>query len=116
MQVVWGVCRPDSSGPTSAAAVEPLARLSLPPSKHRWVTAATLLPLMPTVSPEPRDSETAAASTTTSIESSSCWLVCGDRKGSLHVYQTDLNAPCKSTDESEKPANKVSNIVFGERK
>ena len=78
------------SGSTIAA--DPLVCMSLPPSKHRWVTAAILL-----CSPSPLDSANSSAaisSVITAGEDSSLphhWLVCGDRKGSLHVYQTNLS-------------------------
>lgn len=50
-----------------------LASLSLPPSKHRWVSAVTVLSDVPT--PD--------AHTT---------VICGDRKGSVHVYHCTFGA------------------------
>ena len=94
-QVVWKVCK---SGPTIA--VDPLVRMSLPPSKHRWVTTALLLrsPLESSSSSTAITAAstvaTAASTVATAGEDSSLpfsWLVCGDRKGSLHVYQTNLS-------------------------
>ena len=52
-----------------------LASLSLPPSKHRWISAVTILSNMP----KP-DSHTAVT------------CICGDRKGSVHVYHCTLQA------------------------
>ena len=96
-QVVWKLCR---SGPNVAA--DPLVCMSLPPSKHRWVTSALLLRL-PTTSLDSVSSTDALTTTDSAavipVEDSSLspyWLVCGDRKGSLHVYQTNL-----STKENE---------------
>ena len=88
-QVVWGVHR---SG--STAAVDPLVYLSLPPSKQRWVTTAILLhsPTLPLDSVSFSNDLTTADSTATEDSSlSPHWLVCGDRKGSLHVYQIILS-------------------------
>ena len=87
-QVVWKVCK---SGPTIA--VDPLVRMSLPPSKHRWVTTAILLS-SPLESSSSSAAVTAASTVATAGEDSSLshhWVVCGDRKGSLHVYQTNLS-------------------------
>lgn len=47
--------------------ISSLASLSLPPSKHRWISAVTLLSSVPKT-----DSHTT--------------VICGDRKGSVHVY------------------------------
>ena len=94
LQVVWGVSRPVPTAQSSA--VNPLFRLSLPPSKHRWVTTATLVQ----ASPDGPTSAAAVANTVgeSGLSSSSCWLMCGDRKGSLHVYQASLTSEvCTST-------------------
>ena len=78
VQVIWEV--PGATTPPPP----PLAHLRLPLSRHRWVTAAVLLPQL---------TETDHTDTTFSVEqnptsTSSHWLVCGDRKGSLHLFQT----------------------------
>ena len=80
MQVCWGVQEEeeeekekevDSEG--ASPALHSLACLSLPASKHRWVTAASLF--------QPPSA---------SASSSHCWtIVCGDRRGSIHVYLVD---------------------------
>ena len=97
LQVCWGVQRHDPEGGCPTA--HPLAHLSLPPSKHRWVSAATLLP-----SPPPTESHTPLAESGSSF----CWVVCGDRKGSLHLYLTDLQAPENEAAIATLPGEKVS--------
>lgn len=74
--------------PEATVVVEPLVCMSLPHSKHRWVMTATLVH-SPIISSLDSVGSTAVTSTTLS----SYWLVCGDRKGSLHVYQTNLKPP-----------------------
>lgn len=53
--------------------ISSLVLLSLPPSKHRWISAVTILSNVP----KP-DSHTA--------------VICGDRKGSVHVYHCMFEA------------------------
>lgn len=88
--MVWGIVGPSVKEPNPLSTiVEPLAHLSLPLSKHRWVTSTILL-----------HSPTASVNTTASEPTSSpCWLVCGDRKGSLHVYQTTLTSQSSQAKE-----------------
>ena len=60
--------------------VSSLVLLSLPPSKHRWISAVTVLSNMP----KP-DSQTT--------------VLCGDRKGSVHVYHCTYE-PSKAKEPS----------------
>lgn len=57
--------------------VDSVSCLSLPPSKHRWVSAVTVLSNFN----RPESAVDAATPTT---------IVCGDRKGSVHVYHSVL--------------------------
>ena len=91
LQVIWGI--PAQSSLTTAPAVVPLVYLSLPPSKHRWVTAAILLPIL----------QSSHSSATSSTEYSSQWIVCGDRKGSIHVYQIDFHREISQVRELQYP-------------
>lgn len=82
-QVVWGIDGLSVKEPKSlSTVVEPLVHLSLPLSKHRWVTSA--IPLHSPIA--------SVNSVNTTGSDPPCWLVCGDRKGSLHVYQTNLTS------------------------
>jgi hypothetical protein len=88
VQVVWGV--PEASDLASEVAI-PLTHLRLPLSKHRWVTAAVIISSPESLSPQTSaDSGISAANDDRSccLQTESCLLVCGDRKGSLHVFQT----------------------------
>lgn len=66
-------------------AVSKLACFSLPPSKHRWVSSILVL--------QDTDGDTDTSRDDTSggeSGSRSYIVVCGDRKGSLHVYRSRL--------------------------
>lgn len=58
----WSVCEQGDEFTVSS-----VASLSLPPSKHRWISAVTLL-------------------STVLKSDSQTTILCGDRKGSVHVY------------------------------
>lgn len=96
-QVCWSVQRHDLEG--GCPTVHPLTHLSLPPSKHRWVSAATLLPSPP---------HTEDHSPLAEPGSPFCWVLCGDRKGSIHVYHTDLQALENEAAVASLPGEKVS--------
>ena len=51
-----------------------MASLSLPPSKHRWISAVSILSTLPS---------SVGSSTQTAV-------ICGDRKGTVHVYHCRL--------------------------
>ena len=86
VQVVWGV--PEASDLASEVAI-PLTHLRLPLSKHRWVTAATIISSPESLSPQTSSGISAANDDESCCQQTeSCFLVCGDRKGSLHVFQT----------------------------
>ena len=87
-------------------AVSKLASFSLPPSKHRWVSSVLVL----------QDTNTDADTSMddTSIKhnisggesgSQSYTVVCGDRKGSLHVYRSRL----RPIGQDESRSGKVTN-------
>ena len=59
--------------------IAPLVHLTLPLSKHRWIVSALVL------SPE-LDSQRHQKIVDTDLTPRPVCLVCGDRKGSLHVY------------------------------
>ena len=67
-------------------AVSKLACFSLPPSKHRWVSSVLVLP------DNFNTSEDNASSKHSGEEFGSCsyCVICGDRKGSVHVYRSKL--------------------------
>ena len=122
LQVVWGV--PADGGPASEAT--PLAHLRLPTSKHRWVTAAVILPLpdlptdtspvsvtavaetglpLPDLKATPTDTSPVCVSAVAEelgLPTDPCLLVCGDRKGSLHVFHTSPSKEVHITVEKEK--------------
>ena len=58
--------------------ISSVARLSLPPSKHRWISAVTVL----------SDFDSGSAAASNSLPTTT--IVCGDRKGSVHVYHCVL--------------------------
>ena len=86
VQVVWGV--PEATDLASEVAI-PLTHLRLPLSKHRWVTAATIISSPESLSPQTSSGISAANDDGSCCQQTeSSFLVCGDRKGSLHVFQT----------------------------
>ena len=88
--MIWGILVSDSA--TRAPSIIPLVCMTLPPSKHRWVTTAMLL------DPQLISSlNITMYSTTEDISLSSHRIVCGDRRGSLHVYQINFHTKVKVT-------------------
>ena len=59
--------------------VDSVSRLSLPPSKHRWLSAVAVLPYF--------NSNSAVNAATPHSQTA---IICGDRKGSVHVYHCVL--------------------------
>lgn len=59
--------------------VDSVSRLSLPPSKHRWVSAIAVLSYF--------NSDSAVD---VAVPHSQTAIICGDRKGSVHVYHCVL--------------------------
>ena len=57
------------------------AQFSLPPCKHRWLSAVTLAPAC-----DLKDSDSVAAENT-ALTRSAVFVVVGDRKGSLHTFK-----------------------------
>lgn len=91
--MVWGIDGSSVREPNPLSTViNPLVHLSLPSSKHRWVTSAILLPSQIT-------SVNSVVTIASEPSSSSRWLVCGDRKGSLHVYQINLSSQSSHANE-----------------
>ena len=68
VQVCWSICR---QGDTFS--VSYMTSLSLPPSKHRWISAVAIPSNLHCHSSIRSESQTAV-------------ILCGDRKGSLHMY------------------------------
>ena len=91
-QVIWGV--PGVSGEAYDTPT-PLTHLKLPLSKHRWVTAAVILSSqqLPSccTSNDPIVSGSTSEGDEKCLPTESWWLVCGDRKGSLHVFQASIS-------------------------
>ena len=83
VQVCWNV-----NEKAGKLTVSRLASLSLPPSKHRWISAVNVLSKSSSHSPA------VAASPTTPTT-----VICGDRKGSLHVYHCVLK-PLKAAESA----------------
>lgn len=64
-------------------AVSKLACFSLPPSKHCWVSSVLVLPHNFNTSEDSASSKHRGGE----LESCSHCVICGDRKGSVHVYK-----------------------------
>lgn len=83
-------------------AVSKLACFSLPPSKHRWVSSVLVLPDNFNTSEDNASSKHPGGE----LESCSYCVICGDRKGSVHVYKL-LPARLPGHVREELPADKV---------
>ena len=69
-----------SNTATPSYTITPLTYLTLPPSKHRWITSSVILPLVEeNLSLEDPDYNQLTTS-------NQLYLVCGDRKGAIHIY------------------------------
>lgn len=78
----WSVAGDDQASSCGSLSVCKLSSLCLPPCKHRWITAAASFSLCPPAS-FPGSEEKPFGNL----------LVCGDRKGSVHLYslQQDIS-------------------------
>lgn len=61
--------------------VSRLTSLTLPPSKHRWISAVMFL------------SSALSSSSATRVDLHTHVVLCGDRKGSVHVYHCTFESP-----------------------
>ena len=87
-------------------AVSKLACFSLPPSKHRWVSSVLVLQDTNTDADTPMDDTSIKHNTSGGESGSRSYIVvCGDRKGSLHVYRSRL----RPIGQDESHAEKVTN-------
>ena len=69
---------------SGALAVSKLASFSLPPSKHRWVSSVLVLPDNCNTSEDNASSKHCGEE----LGSRSYCVICGDRKGSIHLYKS----------------------------
>ena len=83
MQVCWNIQREDG-GSFAATSV---ATLSLPPSKHRWLSAVAVC------------CKNLKLSSLSGGVAGAAVVLCGDRKGSLHVYHCTLE-PSQTADSA----------------
>ena len=68
--------------------IQPIHLMSLPPTKHRWVTAACILPLEDERL-EKQDEKSRSGE----------MLVCGDKDGSVHVFDLSSLKESSLTEE-----------------
>ena len=71
---------------SGALAVSKLASFSLPPSKHHWVSSVLVLPDNCNTSEDNASSKHCGEKS----GSRSYCVICGDRKGSVHLYRSKL--------------------------
>ena len=66
-----------------------VARLLLPACRHRWINCATVIPVyLPGASPPtPTPPDAVPTPSRTEKVVGTLLIVCGDRRGSLHVYK-----------------------------